>query len=165
MKNRFVTTTVAAGLLALGGGTVAHADAVERGAYLARIMDCAGFHMPRAADGAPIVEAGLSGGSVGFEIPGLGIFWAPNLTPADSGLGPWSDAQIAAALLTGLRPDGRTLAPAMPWPAYAALTDGDVTALVAYLRSLAPVDAPRVGPAGSAEAARAPFYRVTLPED
>lgn len=144
-------------------GAAAAADPVADGAYLARIMDCAGCHMPRGADGAPIFEAGLSGGTVGFEIPGLGVFWAPNLTPSAGGLGGWTDAEIADAIRGGVRPDGRVLAPAMPWAAYAALTDADAEALVAYLRSMPPVDGPRFGPVDGGEAAPAPFYRVVLP--
>ena len=61
-------------------------DLVARGAYLATVMDCAGCHMPRGSDGAPLFESGLSGGTVGFEIPGLGVGWAPNLSPSDTGL-------------------------------------------------------------------------------
>lgn len=97
----------------------------DRGAYLATVMDCAGCHMPRGFDGVPLFESGLSGGNVGFEIPGMGIFWAPNLTPSKTGLGSWSDEDVATAITGGLRPDGRSLAPVMPWPAYAALNESD----------------------------------------
>lgn len=151
------------GALPLPALADASAGAVERGAYLTQIMDCAGCHMPRGADGAPMPELGLSGGSVGFEIPGLGIFWPPNLTPAVTGLGGWSDEEIAAAIRTGVTPDGRILAPAMPWAAYAALSDDDVIAMIAYLRTLPPFETPRLGPVATAEAAPAPFYRVTFP--
>ncbi|MTH36479.1 cytochrome c [Paracoccus limosus] len=136
---------------------------IVRGAYLGRIMDCAGCHMPRDANGAPREAAGLSGGSVGFEIPGLGTFWPSNLTPAASGLGTWSDAEIAAALTTGTRPDGRVLAPVMPWASYAALSKADLAALVAWLRALSPVDNRVPGPIGPGEPASAAFYRVVLP--
>lgn len=138
-------------------------DLIARGAYLAKIMDCAGCHMPRGSDGAPIFEAGLSGGTVGFEIPGLGIFWPPNLTPDASGLGGWSDTEIAAAITGGISRDGRTLAPAMPWPSYAALSPDDVEALIAWLRAQPPVEAQRFGPVTEATNAPAPFFRVTLP--
>ena len=138
-------------------------DRIERGAYLAQIMDCAGCHTPRGPDGAPIHDAGLSGGNVGFEIPGMGTFWPPNLTPAEGALGTWSAEEIVTAIRTGVRPDGRILAPVMPWFNYAAMTDEDAEALVAYLQNLAPVDAPILGPVGPGEAAVAPFYRVTLP--
>ena len=135
----------------------------RRGAYLARIMDCAGCHMPRDPTGVPIASAGLSGGTVGFEIPGMGIFWPPNLTPDASGLGGWSKDQIATTLRTGVRPDGRTLAPAMPWPSYAGLSNADMSALVAYLVSLPPVAVERLEPVSEANEARAPFYRVVVP--
>ncbi|WP_133260357.1 hypothetical protein [Rhodovulum sp. BSW8] len=72
---------------ATGGAASADAAKIERGTYLARIMDCAGRHMPRGADGVPVFSAGLPGGTVGFERPGLGIFWPPNLTPDATGLG------------------------------------------------------------------------------
>ncbi len=140
-------------------------DLIARGEYLATIMDCAGCHMPRGADGAPQPQAGLSGGPVGFEIPGMGTFWPPNLTPSASGLGDWSDAEIAAAITTGTKPDGRTLAPAMPWPSYAVLDPADVDALIAFLRSRQPVESNRVDPIGPGEDAPAPFYRVVMPQN
>lgn len=138
-------------------------DTVARGAYLAQIMDCAGCHMPRDATGMPVTAAGLSGGTVGFEIPGLGIFWPPNLTPDPSGLGGWTTDEIKAAIRAGTRPDGRALAPAMPWQGYAALSEADLDALVAFLAAQAPVAAPRLEPIAQADQAQAPFYRVTLP--
>ena len=150
----------AAALLALPAGA---ADP-ERGAYLANIMHCNGCHTPRGADGAPIMERFLQGGTIGFEIPGLGIFFPPNLTnDAGTGLGGWTDAEIVAAIRTGLRPDGRMLAPAMPANDYAPLSDEDAADLVAYLRNL-PVAANAVpAPLGPGEAAPAPYYTVALP--
>lgn len=139
------------------------ADLVARGSYLGRIMDCAGCHMPRDADGLPEFEAGLSGGTVGFEIPGQGTFWPSNLTPHTTGLGDWSDAEIRTAITTGLRPDGRVLAPVMPWPGYAALEEPDLAALVAWLRSMPPVENVVPAPVAPGAPAPAPFYRVTLP--
>lgn len=137
---------------------------ISRGAYLARVMDCGGCHMPRGADGAPIEGAGLSGGSIGFEIPGLGIFWPSNLTPDDTGLKGWTKKQIIDAVRTGVRPDGRMLAPAMPWPAYAALTDKDAEALATFLQSMPAARSTALPPAKDAEDAHGPFFRVTLPQ-
>jgi mono/diheme cytochrome c family protein len=105
---------------------------------IATVMDCAGCHMPRGSDGAPIFEAGLSGGTVGFEIPGMGIFWAPNLTPSETGLGNWTDEEIATAITRGLRPDRRILAPAMPWPVYTALNEASRPARSPLARPPAP---------------------------
>ncbi len=100
------------GVIALADGALA-ADA-GHGRYLASIMDCAGCHSGRTPEGAIAPDQHLTGGTLGFELPGMGIFWPPNLTPSPEGLGDWSDAQVAAAIRTGVRPDGRVLAPIMP---------------------------------------------------
>jgi cytochrome c553 len=135
----------------------------ERGAYLASIMDCEGCHSGRGPDGAIDPAQHLTGGTLGFELPGLGTFWPPNLTPNPEGLGGWTDEEVAAAIRTGVRPDGRQLAPIMPWQSYAALTDADAADLVAYLRSL-PVSANRMpAPLAPGEPAPAPFLRVIPP--
>lgn len=144
-----------------------HADevSVRRGAYLASIMDCAGCHAPRDAGGVPIAGGGLSGGTVGFEVPGLGAYWPPNLTPHETGLAGWSTADIVAAIRSGRRPDGRMLAPAMPWSNYSHLTDEDAAALAAFLRSLEPVDHQVPPPTGPGASAPAPFFRLVSPGD
>ena len=133
MKSIALSVLLYAGLAAPALANDPDADRISRGEYLVTIMDCAGCHMPRGADGAPIVEAGLAGGTVGFEIPGMGIFWPPNLTPDPSGLGGWTEAEIAAAISGGIARDGRMLAPAMPSLAYSALSRDDLDAVVAYL--------------------------------
>jgi mono/diheme cytochrome c family protein len=102
---------------------------------------------------------------VGFQIPGLGIFYPPNLTSdRKTGLGEWSEQDIATALRTGVRPDGRELAPAMPWRSYAKLTDADLQAVAAYLKSLPPVDHKTPGPIGASEQAPGPYFTVAMPD-
>lgn len=162
-KPLLTAAAFAALFTASAGAEPSGPDLIARGAYLGQIMDCAGCHMPRGMDGAPILEARLSGGTVGFEIPGLGTFWPSNLTPAASGLGGWSAGEIATAISAGVRPDGRMLAPAMPWPNYAAMTDEDLGALVAWLQSLPPVESVVPAPVAPGASAPAPFYRVILP--
>jgi hypothetical protein len=94
----------------------------------------------------------LGGSDVGFAIPGLGVFAGPNLTPdKETGLGNWTDAQIITAITTGKRPDGRILAPIMPYQALGNLKREDAKAIVAYLRSLAPVHNKVAGPFGPSE--------------
>jgi len=107
----------------------------------------------------------LGGSDVGFEVPDLGIFVGPNLTPdKDTGLGRWTSDEIVTAIQTGVRPDGRMLAPMMPWRAYAGLTKSDAAAIVEYLRSLPPVNNKVPGPLGSNE--KATVYRMKiLPPD
>ncbi len=90
----------------------------SRGEYLARIMDCGGCHTPGALVGKPEPTRSLAGSDIGFHIPDLGYFYPPNLTSdRETGLGAWSDADIIRAVRTGVRPDGRVLAPVMPWHA------------------------------------------------
>ena len=64
----------------------------------------------------------------------------PNITPdEETGIGSWSDAQIKTAIREGIRPDGRVLGPPMPFPLYRDISDEDITAIVAYLRTVPPV--------------------------
>lgn len=146
-----------------GGEAAGGRDAVlARGQYLATVMDCGGCHTPGALTGAPDQARALTGSTVGFEVPGLGVVYPPNLTPhPTSGLGSWTEAQIVTAVRTGVRPDGRRLA-FMPWPAYAHLTDEDAAAIAAYLKSLPPVDHRVPGPS-SPEAAPSPYYSLVDP--
>src|SRR5262245_21502128 len=91
---------------------------VERGKYLASFGGCMDCHTPAYFFGKPDMSRYLAGSEVGFEIPGLGVFYGPNLTPdKETGVGGWTDEQIALAIQTGVRPDGRMLAPIMPWRA------------------------------------------------
>jgi mono/diheme cytochrome c family protein len=120
---------------------------IERGRYLVGLGGCNDCHTPGYFFGKPDTKRYLGGSEVGFEIPNLGVFHGPNLTPdKETGLGTWTDAQIVAALRTGTRPDGRILAPIMPWRAFASLTDSDAKAIVAFLKSLPPVNNKVPGP-------------------
>src|ERR1019366_10400870 len=79
---------------------------VQRGKYLISIIPCTDCHTPGTFLGNPDMKRYLGGSEVGFEVPGLGIFYGPNLTPDDeTGLGKWTKEQIAAAITTGNRPD------------------------------------------------------------
>lgn len=135
-----------------------------RGEYLSRIMDCGGCHTGGALAGQPDPRLHLAGSGIGFGIPEVGVFYPPNLTPdRETGLGAWSEADIVRAVRTGVRPDGRVLAPVMPWHSYAALNDADARALARYLRSLPPVrnEVPRM--AGASETPPAPYLTVVVP--
>lgn len=152
-------------LLAMAASAEADSSSQPRGQYLAAIMDCGGCHTPGALTGAPDAARTLAGGDVGFQIPGLGTFWPPNLTPdPETGLGAWSAEDIMRAVRTGVRPDGRILAPAMPYHAYSALTDADAAALAKYLKSLAPIRNAVPALAGPDAAPAAPYMAVTVPK-
>jgi hypothetical protein len=60
-----------------------------------------------------------------------------NITPSKmSGIGDWSDAEIKRAIVQGVRKDGTRLKPPMGFGYYAKMTEPDVDAMVAYLRTL-----------------------------
>jgi len=125
---------------------------VERGKYLVIVGGCGDCHTPGALTGKPDNTRYLGGSNVGFAIPGMGVFVGRNLTPDKAtGLGNWSTQQIVEVLTTGARPDGRILAPIMPWEALSHLTRSDALAIVAYLQSLPPVRNEVPGPFGPNE--------------
>ena len=159
-------TLVAAGLAALVMAAPAAAETlVERGQYLAHIMDCGGCHHTGAFTPQPNLETPLAGSQIGFEMPGMGYVYPPNLTPdEETGLGTWSVAEIITAFTTGMRPDGRQLAPMMPWMSYAHINADDATALVAYLRSLKPVKHKVPGPFAAGDKPTAPYFTVVAPK-
>jgi mono/diheme cytochrome c family protein len=139
------------------------AQDTDRGQYLVTIMGCTDCHTPGHFLGQPDMARFLGGSDVGFEIPGLGTFLGPNLTPDPTGLGAWSEAEIVTALRTGVRPDGSHLAPAMPWMGYAALTDADAQAIASYLKSLPPVANDVPGPFGPGEPTGGFVMKVVAP--
>jgi Cytochrome c len=137
--------------------------AVARGKYLVTFGSCTDCHTPGSFFGKPDMTKFLGGSDVGFAIPGMGVFVGPNLTPdKKTGLGSWTDEQIVAALTTGKTPDGRTLAPVMPWHEYANLTKSDALAIVDYLKSLPPVSHQVGGPYGPNQTP-AEFVMVVVP--
>lgn len=109
-------------------------DLVTYGAYLAGpVAHCMECHSTPGPTGAPDLENALGAGGFAFKGP-WGESVSANLTPA--GLGDWSDAEIERAIRTGVSKDGRQLMPPMGYGYYANMTDGDMQAIIAYLRSL-----------------------------
>lgn len=75
-----------------------------------------------------------------MPIPELGKVTARNITPdRETGLGQWTDDEIARAIREGVSRDGTALFPVMPYLNFARMTDDDVASVVVYLRSLPPV--------------------------
>jgi len=117
-------------------------ERIERGRYLARnVSDCLGCHseLDPTKFGMP-VKPGTegSGGFVFTKAEGVpGRVAARNITPdAATGIGNWSDGEIVRAIREGVRHDGTPLFPMMPYPDYKSMSDDDVQAIVAYLRTL-----------------------------
>lgn len=137
---------------------------VERGKYLVTIGGCMDCHTPGYFLGSPDMSRYLGGSDVGFEIPGVGVFYAPNLTPdKETGLGDWTQEQIITAFTTGGLPDGTQLAPIMPYMALANLTTEDQAAIAAFLASLPPVKNKVAGPFKSGDTVTGFMMRVLPP--
>lgn len=117
-------------------------ERLERGRYLAEnVAVC--FHCHSQADTAlfgtppkPGTEA-AGGMCMSPETGFPGTMCASNLTPdAETGLGQWTDGELIRAIREGVSRDGRALMPIMPSRLYRSMSDEDVQALVAYLRTL-----------------------------
>jgi mono/diheme cytochrome c family protein len=120
------------------------ADRVERGSYLANhvavCMDCHSTRDWTLFSGPPLKGADLGGGGAFFgkEAGFPGSFYAPNITPFS--LSGWSDGEIYRAITAGVSKDGRALFPVMPYHSYGRLDKEDIVDIIAYLRTLAPVE-------------------------
>lgn len=94
----------------------------------------------------------------------MGVFVGRNITPdKETGIGSWTTEQIVTALQTGQRPDGRELAPIMPWRALAQLTPEDVGAIAAFLQSVKPVSNAVPGPFKPGEKVSTFTFRILPP--
>jgi mono/diheme cytochrome c family protein len=132
---RIATFTIAT--LTLVGAAYAETP-VERGSYLVNtIMTCANCHSPK---GPPDVVAGKDfSGGLHFDEPPFDVT-APNITQDKAtGIGSWSDDDIKKLLRTGVRPNGVPIAVVMPTGFYDIITDSDMDAIVAYLRTVKPI--------------------------
>ena len=68
-----------------------------------------------------------------------GTSYAANLTPDETGLVNWTYEQFKKALTEGKSKgmdNGRMLLPPMPWPNYVGMSEADLTALFAYLKTI-----------------------------
>ena len=112
-------------------------DKVKRGFYLVTIAHCMECHTPFGPPGTG-VDFPNSLGKGGREFHGpWGVSTSRNITSSKSkGIGEWSDAEIKRAITAGVRKDGSKLKPPMGYPYYARMTDGDLDAMVAYLRTV-----------------------------
>lgn len=133
-----VVGVVVLSLLCCWGLTAQAETLVERGRYIVEVIGaCGNCHTPQGPDG-PDESRHLAGGTP-IEEPGM--YAVPrNITPdRETGIGAWSDADIVRAIREGVRPDGRVLGPPMPFGLYRHISDQDVAAIVAYLRTVKPV--------------------------
>jgi mono/diheme cytochrome c family protein len=108
--------------------TLAGADLIKRGEYLARAGDCVACHT--ADKGRPFA------GGLPINTP-FGTIYTPNITSdPDTGIGRWTDADFLRAMHEGIGKGGERLYPAFPYAEYTKVTDSDVLAIRAYVNTL-----------------------------
>jgi mono/diheme cytochrome c family protein len=134
-----------------------------RGEYLVELLGCGACHTDGALIGEPDMTRSLAGSGIGIawsnplgdKYPG--VVYPANITPdIETGIGRWSDVEISNAIRAGLGRHGGTRIEVMPWQAYNKISDDDIEAITAYLRSIEPV-------AHRVPAAVAPGRRATSP--
>jgi mono/diheme cytochrome c family protein len=149
-------------------------DLVRRGAYLVAYGGCNDCHTPKlpGPEGLPDTLRALSGHPAGATTPAVpagllsdtgwataatgdltawagpwGVAFAANLTPDATGLAEWTEETFIATMRTGKHLGvGRPILPPMPWQGLAGLTDDDLKALFAYLRTVKAVHNEVPGP-------------------
>lgn len=107
----------------------------RRGAYLANLALCADCHTP-SVRGEPIAGRDFSGGQK-FAGP-WGSVTSANITPDASGI-PYYDEKLFLQTMRTGQVGARSLSPMMPWQGYRNMSDEDLKAIFAYLRTLKPV--------------------------
>jgi mono/diheme cytochrome c family protein len=115
----------------------------ERGAYLFNYQAaCVACHTPWDTThfSFPMVKGkeGSGGSKFGRESGVPGVIYAANVTPAR--LKEWSDGEIYRALTAGVNKQGEALFPLMPYKHYAKLSEPDLHAIIAYMRTLPAID-------------------------
>ncbi len=125
------------GALVLSVVSAAAETPEERGAYLVQgPAGCGNCHTPLGPEG-PVWSMDL-GGRLVEDSPAFTAY-APNITPGGR-IADWSDAELARAIREGIRPDGSVIGPPMPFSMYRGLSDEDLGAIVAYLRTVPAVE-------------------------
>ncbi len=103
------------------------AQVIAHGKYVAEAGDCAACHT--APGGKPFA------GGLPIATP-IGAVYTSNITPdAATGIGNYSYGDFERAVRRGVTPANGTLYPAMPYPSYARISNGDMQALYAYFKA------------------------------
>lgn len=106
-----------------------------RGAFLTRMGSCADCHTPQE-NGLPIAGLDFAGGLV-FSLQ-TGVVASANITPDASGISYYDEALFIRAMREG-KVGARQMNAAMPWWFYSKMTDEDLKAVFAYLKTLKPI--------------------------
>ncbi|QQS35624.1 MAG: c-type cytochrome [Ignavibacteriales bacterium] len=118
-------------------------ERIERGKYLANnVAMCIDCHSSRdfSKFSGPVKEGteGMGGEIFGKEMGLPGTIPVRNITPA--AIGDWTDGEILRALTSGINKHGEALFPIMPYDGFAEMDQEDLYSIIAYLRTLKPID-------------------------
>jgi mono/diheme cytochrome c family protein len=118
-------------------------ERVEQGRYLANsVAACMDCHSIRdwSKFAGPLQEWTIgAGGEVFSQLLGFpGYFTAKNITPY--GIGVWTDGEIFRSITSGVNREGKPLFPVMPYHGYGKSDKEDIYSIIAYLRTLEPVE-------------------------
>lgn len=125
------------------------AEAIKHGEYIAtNVAFCVTCHSEawEAEPGQPVAPGAKIGAGRAYtkykQYPTpTGAAWAPNLTPSKQfGIGTWSDGEVLRAMREGVDRNGKSLFHMMGYKSFRQMSDDDALSVVAYLRSLPPVD-------------------------
>jgi hypothetical protein len=146
-----------------------YSDQIAYGQHLVEVVGCNDCHTPKkmtAMGPVPDTMMMLSGHPASMPAPNVnrnemeskglavtndmtawvgpwGISYAANLTPDETGIGSWNEAQFIRAIREGKSKGlegSRHLLPPMPWQDFALMKDDDLKAIFAYLKSVKPVN-------------------------
>lgn len=118
-------------------------DLVERGRYLVTIAGCIECHTPINLETFQPIEGMEFAGGNAFEVPGLGTILSRNITQDEEyGIGAWTDEEIKTTIQTGVAPDGQHIFPIMPYTTFNNMAEEDLDAIVAFLRTVEPINNP-----------------------
>lgn len=163
-----VSLVLAAAAAGLSSAAGASKEMIERGKYLVNATGCHDCHSPKvftAAGPVPDESKAMAGHMAGSKLPEIdqrayapgfwylmssdltafvgpwGVSYAANITPDDqTGIGLWTEDIFVAAIRNGKHMgSGRPILPPMPWTYYRNMTDDDLKAIFAYLKSLPPI--------------------------
>ena len=116
----------------------ANSDLIKRGDYLVNgILTCGNCHTPKGPQG-DIMDKAFSGG-LSWDEPPFKVT-APNITQdKETGIGSYTDAELKKVLRQGINRNGVPVAMIMPSGFYEIMTERDLNAVIAYLRTIKPV--------------------------
>ena len=149
--------------------TISREDLVKRGEYLVTVVGCADCHtpkkmteqgpvfdmdrymmgydasqpLPEIPENVPLGPWVLFNGELTAAAGPWGVSFAGNLTPHETGIGTWTLEQFSRAVRGGKYKgleNSRPIMPPMPVEGFRHLTDQDLEAIFAYLKSLKPID-------------------------